>query len=205
MPILSPRPRKRNPFSPTFHTVCLINAQQAGLALSLADVSSQAVRERFPIQPPRFPILRPGHMSNLDLFNLLAAKIFALLYERFPVLETISPDDLANQVNRGTRSIEDARLVASHTLNWLSEAGYVQKTGDVTPFRYVLSPKGFESLNVSLKGNLLSFKSSPTIGEQLIISVRKTVSDATKEELKGLVKKVIGLGVALGIKTIIAS
>lgn len=135
-------------------------------------------------------------MSNVDLFNLFSAQIFALLYEQFPLPKQLSPENLAEEANYSEISNEHARQVAGHTLNWLSKTGYIEKIGEITPFRYILSPKGFEILNASPFSGRES--KAATLGEQLVTSTKEAVSSAGKEELKSLVKSVIGWGVGSG-------
>jgi len=137
-------------------------------------------------------------MSNIDLFHLFAAKTFAILYEKFPVFEAIAPEALVDQ---GNEIHQEKREVASATLKWLFEAGYVIRIGESSPFRYTLSSKGFEILDADPFGK--SDKQKKSLGEQFITLLKDSATNAVKEEIKLAVKKVIGKGIALGIAAIV--
>jgi hypothetical protein len=86
-------------------------------------------------------------MKNVELFQLLAAKAFATLYESFPVYEQITPENLAKAVNPDDAT-GHTTSVAGYSLTWLCDAGYLMQAVTGPKFRYVLTPKGFEILNV---------------------------------------------------------
>jgi hypothetical protein len=144
-------------------------------------------------------------MRNVELFNLFAARSFALLYEHFPLPKQILPEELAVDADYEGTSRDAAREVAGRTLMWLADTGYITRVGDpsVSQYRFILSPKGFEILDASPfsrieKKEVSSDKNQVTLGERLIASTKEAVSSASKEEMKDLTKKVIGWGAAAG-------
>ncbi len=139
-------------------------------------------------------------MSNVEMFQLLAAKAFAILYESFPVYEEITPEDLAKAVYPD--DVERARIVAGHSLTWLCEAGYLMRAVTGAKFRFVLTPKGFEILNASPfpkpeanKATAMPETRKQNLGERFVAAV----ADAGTEELKSLTKQVLEWGVSLAI------
>jgi hypothetical protein len=155
-------------------------------------------------------------MSNVDLFELFAARTFAICYEHFPLPKQISPEELSRGADHDGVTIEHARQVAGHTLIWLCETGYLKKLGESPPFRYVLSPKGFEILNASpfstpettktsAPGAEASAAEKRTLGEQLTASAKEILTSAGKEEAKSLIQQIIGWGVRAGLGATIAT
>ena len=113
--------------------------------------------------------------TNVEVFNLVAAAIFARLYENFPIPSTLVPASLAEEVLGEDRYSEPAKpdgvhpreyyeeqkpreattegkrysTIARYSITWLQECGFVnpiQSQSTVNGLGHVLSPKGFEAL-----------------------------------------------------------
>lgn len=129
--------------------------------------------------------------SNIEQFDEYAARIFALLYEAFPVPRDIDALELSGRpdVDENGMPQEEAEIAIS-TLHWLREAGYVwyeNETG-YGALNVVLSAKGLELLKVvpaSLEGKT-------SIGERL-----RTVATAGSAEVG---KKLIAIALTEGFR-----
>lgn len=103
-------------------------------------------------------------MHNIDRFNDVCARVFADLYESFPVgrnLSAIHYDPLEGQ-NR-----DDGTRFAWATIEWLENSGCITSggnSGGPTKDMAVLTPKGLEVLNVYLA----SLDSSRSLGDELV-------------------------------------
>jgi hypothetical protein len=133
-------------------------------------------------------------ISNIDLFNGVAGKIFAILYQSFPVkteidfdslmIDFIDPDDYD-----GVWELSD---FAKSTANWLDESGYIWLE---SPQHYggkhaaVLSPKGLEVLQATPK----TIDPKKSLGEKII----EFSKGKFNESLSEVVKVAISEGVKL--------
>jgi hypothetical protein len=138
-------------------------------------------------------------MSNIDLFHHFTAKTFAILYDDFPMLKSIAAEELVQGVDLGDVGVDHAREVAGHTLLWLFETGYVHRKGQNAPFRFTLSPKGFEVLDASpFPSQEFNQPAIPavreTMGERLVALTKDTLTSEGKEQLKSLVHAAFGWG-----------
>lgn len=132
-------------------------------------------------------------VSNIEKFDDYAGRIFAELYQRFPMPYTLSPGDFMEVTHHthenggGTFLSEDAKFFVA-TSNWLISAGYVSATKQLTTGtrEAVLTSKGLEILKAT--PHSVSQKSS--LGEALISSVAEGGKDVTK----GLVAQAFSLG-----------
>lgn len=132
---------------------------------------------------------------NLQLFNLYAAKYFALLYENFPAPLDIHIDDLKHEWNDETLAAliqaDNFGRIANHTAAWLRMSNYTTYHGyDETAFlnESVLTAKGLEILK-SVQPSLNTEKS---IGEFL--------ADAVKVGQADLVNKAMRVILAQGVQ-----
>jgi len=136
-------------------------------------------------------------MENIEIFNVYAGRIFARLYEAFPIARLISNADTVNPPGRAaevrtegeewTRRLE----IAAGTVQWLADTGYliVRNASDID--RYVLSPKALEALNASVA--VLSAKKQPkTLGEQLTEATKQVGTEAKNKAIGEIVGQVIG-------------
>ena len=132
-------------------------------------------------------------VSNIEMFDEITGKIFATLYQRFPMpvyLKTESFVDAAMQFSEkhgmDLPTPEAEFFIA--TAKWLIDAGYM--TGKTYPCLYVenavLTAKGLEVL----KAIPDSVSSKASIGEQLA----NTAKEEGREALRGLVGQALGIG-----------
>lgn len=105
-------------------------------------------------------------MSNIELFDEYAAKIFAVVYETFPEKTPVDCLRISESmdVDEYGRASREANICRA-TLEWLCESGYLRCGEESGYFRMAtLTPKGLECLKVvpsSLDGNT-------PIGERLV-------------------------------------
>jgi len=108
-------------------------------------------------------------MTNIELFNGITGKLFAQLYEKFPVEQEIKlsaflgdfidPDDFD-----GAWDFSD---ITEATIKWLDRAGYIWlKAPEYYGGEYsaTLTPKGLEIM----KATPDSIESTSSIGEKII-------------------------------------
>ncbi|PIA66331.1 hypothetical protein CDR19_25370 [Ectopseudomonas toyotomiensis] len=138
--------------------------------------------------------------TNIQKFDHLAGKIFADLYESFPVPRGIMLTDYISTVFEVSPPSEDANMgveaIAAldfyqHTMDWLEKAGFIEVLSRnlMGEIEVVLTVRGLESLKLvpdSLTGT--------SLGEQLTEAAKAGVLDQIRE----LTGKVIGAGVSMG-------
>lgn len=134
--------------------------------------------------------------NNIERFDELTGRIFAVLYQSFPVPQDfIFPEylsDLYPDFDPESDSFDEMLEFFSATINWLSEAGYVSfqsMTMDGSVFRAGLTAKGLEVLKAT-PANLQGKKS---IGEGLT----EAVKGGFLEQVRSLTAQGLGYGVAL--------
>jgi hypothetical protein len=134
--------------------------------------------------------------SNIELFDEFAGKIFARLYENFPIpIDLNSKDFLPPTIREGGDVDSDGRLHHIRffyaTTQWLASAGYTNSPDKKNSYSndVVLTAKGLEVL----KGSPSSLNAGPSIGEQLV----EAAKEEGKDTLKNLVKEALSLGIKL--------
>lgn len=135
-------------------------------------------------------------VSNIEMFDDITGKIFAALYQSFPVPSYLMADSFVDEAMQFSEKHEmdmptqEAEFFIA-TAEWLIQAGYL--TG--TPYPYlrvdnaVLTAKGLEVL----KAIPDSVSSKISIGEQLA----STAKDEGREAFRGLVGQALGIGARL--------
>ncbi|MDR5013460.1 hypothetical protein RF663_04250 [Aeromonas veronii] len=137
-------------------------------------------------------------LSNIEQFDEVAGKTFAMLYESFPI-----PINLPLRKYTGVEGVyanqeegeltHQARLVMS-TLEWLQESGYVmaEVRPDIGLDHCVLTAKGLETLKV--------------IPDSLTTPLGERIKDAVKqggvEIISTLVSQVFSVGATIGINAL---
>ncbi|UQY32656.1 hypothetical protein K8U54_12970 [Pseudomonas fulva] len=136
--------------------------------------------------------------TNIEKFDNLTGKIFADLYQSFPVVRQMAPVDyfqtfseLSGDDLKPNRAYKEALEFFVHTVDWLKGAGYldVKMTLVDGTVRAVLTAKGLETLKQvpnSLGGE--------TIGDQLAQAAKNGLLDKVRE----LVGTALGKGIKLG-------
>jgi hypothetical protein len=127
--------------------------------------------------------------ANIGEFNTITGLVFAQLYDNFPVpVEHLERGKIASVmgVSSGETSVLPSgrpfNEVLGHSLNWLSQEGYVRSAG-ITPYeRVTLTQKGLTALNAVPQGL------SATIGS----SLSTTVSMGNMAGIGDLVGGIIG-------------
>ncbi|CAD5352312.1 MULTISPECIES: hypothetical protein [Citrobacter] len=134
--------------------------------------------------------------TNIDKFNEVTGKIFAILYCSFPVPVDIHLRDFidgevyeANDETLTGYDISESALFVDSTINWLAEADFIQigDKGLESHYSVVLTPKGLECLK-------LTPESLSVPGESLISNALKSGS---KEALKILANQVLSAGIKI--------
>ncbi|MCO7516432.1 hypothetical protein NJF44_15625 [Pseudomonas guariconensis] len=132
-------------------------------------------------------------VSNIEMFDEITGKIFAKLYQRFPLPTHLRAEEFAGEAMGYDEKFgmdlptKDAEFFFA-TGKWLIEAGYLT----ATPYPYtafgdaVLTAKGLEVL----KAVPDSVSSKESIGEQLASMAKEQGREATK----GLVTEALALG-----------
>ncbi|WP_370599570.1 hypothetical protein [Pseudomonas nitroreducens] len=148
---------------------------------------------------------------NIDEFNEITGKVFALLYEAFPLPIGLRPtaigieehepgeyDPVSGKVS-GRTPVTEEEIVFGHSVQWLEEAGYltsIRGQSQGYPRLYFaesrLTAKGLEVLN-AMPDNLTKRES---IGQQLA----EASKSGGKELLRTITTEALGIGVQLGAK-----
>jgi len=138
-------------------------------------------------------------MENIEIFNVYAGRIFALLYASFPIArairhaDTVNPPERVAEVGTDTEGGKRKMEIASQTVMWLADTGYLIVRGS-DPIRYVLSPKALEALNAVIP--VLSPKEqAKTLGDQLTEATKQAGTEAKNKVIGELVGQVIGAAV----------
>lgn len=132
-------------------------------------------------------------VSNIEMFDDITGRIFAALYQSFPIPQYLMADafvDVAMQFNEqlGMELPTPEAEFFIATAQWLIDAGYLSGTA-YPPMRIedaVLTAKGLEVL----KAVPDSVSSKASIGEQLA----NTAKEEGREAFRGLVGQALGIG-----------
>ncbi len=134
-----------------------------------------------------------SRLKNIELFDLYVGKIFAKLYESFPLKTEVNPCVMINmEVNPHTMDIPKECEIFRDTMYWLEESGYIKYTSNQTVHYFngaVLTAKGLELL----KSVPPSVKSTAGIGENLT----HWAKEGSDELLKGSVNTLLSMGVKM--------
>jgi hypothetical protein len=145
--------------------------------------------------------------SNIDQFNEITGRVFAHLYQAFPIPTDLRPAVIEIQeASRGDydpilgttsgqepKSQEEQLFV--HSVEWLRQTGYLTAERYAMSDHFtkaVLTAKGLEVLN-AVPGSL---KQRLSIGEQLADASRS----GGKELLRSITTEALGIGVRLVMK-----
>lgn len=135
-------------------------------------------------------------VSNIEKFDDIASRIFAELYQSFPIPRNLRTDDYLDNETRWDETYKQDVFVDSGeffeaTVNWLMAAGYF--TGSFNHYSRVedavLTSKGLEVL----RATPASLKGGPSIGEQLAGAAKA----GGAETMRGLLSEALGIGARL--------
>lgn len=140
--------------------------------------------------------------TNIDEFNLMTGKVFACLYEAFPIPVYLSPAELGIPVGKedeydpetglsmGAEPPTYGELIFGHTVQWLIETGYMTcgplPPGSMPNLRTHfpnsrLTAKGLETLNAtpdSLKAESLGSQIASASKSGSLELLRMAVAEA---------------------------
>ncbi|MFQ1753526.1 hypothetical protein ACK4A1_01535 [Aeromonas veronii] len=139
-------------------------------------------------------------MSNIEKFDDIAAKTFAILYERFPLPCYIAVEHftegrpiLEDIAHGGQMPTDEVKLIDA-TFVWLVDAGYIN--GKMNRFiglsQAVLTAKGLETLKATPDSLTTS------IGERL----KEAVKQDGREITRSLVSQALSIGLNIGINAL---
>ncbi len=134
-----------------------------------------------------------NNLTNIDLFNGVAGRLFALLYEKFPFYADVDMNSLSSALvdkddYDGAWNILE---LAEAAVKWLAAAGYIwleEPQAFGAPYTAVLSPKGFEVL----KAIPDVINESKTLGEKII--------EVSKDKLSSGFTKLVEVAISEGFK-----
>jgi hypothetical protein len=133
------------------------------------------------------------NVTNVDLFNGVAGRLFALLYEKFPFYVDIDMNSLSSELvdkddYGGSWNILE---LTEATIKWLAAAGYIwleEPQAFGAPYTAVLSPKGFEVLKAIPE----VIDGSNTLGEKIV--------EVSKDKLSSGFTKLVEVAISEGFK-----
>lgn len=136
-------------------------------------------------------------MSNISSFDEYAGRVFALLYESFPIPVDLTIGDILGQQDLYMHHGIPPEMmteceIASHTVQWLASAGYLSmQAGNGNDFfSLVLTEKGLEVMK-AIPGAIDS--QSQPLGKQISTALKT----GTKETLKLLTNQALAIGVKI--------
>lgn len=147
--------------------------------------------------------------SNIERFDEITGKVFAHLYQSFPIPTSMGAEFVGVKISSVTciphtgvpyggiydLSAEERKTFDFfiHSVNWLAKAGYidVSSSGSTTFYDVTLTAKGLEVL----KATPSSLDNTPSIGQQLITAAKGGFVD----QLQSLTASALKRGVALAV------
>lgn len=139
-------------------------------------------------------------MSNISNFDEYAGRVFALLYESFPIPVDLTIGDILGEQDIYMHHGIPAEMmteceIASYTVQWLSSAGYLSmQAGNGNDFfSLVLTEKGLEVMK-AIPG-VIDSQSQP-LGKQISTALKS----GTKETLKILTNQALAIGVKIAVQ-----
>ncbi len=149
--------------------------------------------------------------SNIERFDEITGKIFAHLYQSFPVPVFLGTQLVGITISStvtmpysgapygGIHDLDEAERETVnffvHSAKWLAKAGYIDILiiGQTDFIDVTLTAKGLEVLKATPK----SLENSETLGQQLVTAAKGGFAD----QLRDLTSSVLKRGVALAVTT----
>ena len=132
-------------------------------------------------------------LSNVEVFNITTLKLFAKLYDEFPVPVNIDAKEIGAAASEATESINDTMKMiyyAEHTISWLAEEGFLRfekAGGPHTTFTNVrLTLKG-----LTILGYTPSSIQAPEKAQSIIGRVKSVLASGAEKAATEAVKSVL--------------
>lgn len=138
---------------------------------------------------------------NIERFNIITAKTFAMLYQSFPVPRDLlmGPDfdiphimEISHDFENNYVSEREDILFVQSTIYWLHDAGYIEAKNYTYPFGFrevLLTAKGLETL----KAIPPSLSTDKNAGELVLDAVKSGASDSMSDAVKFILSKGVEL------------
>lgn len=146
-------------------------------------------------------------MDNIDEFNLITGRVFALLYDRYPVPIEIDPSALAMDIGvvppemmQGEPDPAQGLLssgrrfdqVLDGTLRWLDDEGFIRRAPVSVTSGVVLTKRAFATMNATPKVlDPNQNKNAGTIGDRPSSAASEIGTEAGRSAIGRLVGMVI--------------
>jgi len=138
-------------------------------------------------------------MSNISSFDEYAGRVFALLYDSFPIPIDLTIGDVLDQQDLYMQHGLPAEFnteceIGACTVQWLADAGYLNmhSSNGNDFFKLVLTEKGLEVMK-AIPG-IINSESQP-LGKQISTALKT----GTKETLKLLTNQALAIGVKIAV------
>jgi hypothetical protein len=134
--------------------------------------------------------------ANISEFNTITGLVFSQLYGQFPVSVDLDQGAIASAmgaVSPSTQVLQSGRQfteVFAHSLNWLSNEGYVRSAGPLAYEKVTLTTKGLAVLNAVPQG--LSVTVGTTLATNASVGNWSGVGDLIGGVIGGFAKSVSG-------------
>lgn len=133
--------------------------------------------------------------ANVSEFNTITGLVFSQLYGQFPVSVDLDQGAIASamSVPSSTHALQSGRpftQVFAHTLNWLSNEGYVRSAGPLVHENVTLTTKGLATLNAVPQG--LSASVGSTLATNASAGNWSSVGDLVGGIIGGVTKTLAG-------------
>jgi hypothetical protein len=142
----------------------------------------------------------PKLRSNIREFSEIPGVIFSQLYESFPILRDIHPDEVARTLGLSPDGkMPSGRMfsdVLARTISWLDSEGFIHGAGLLPRQRVVLTAKALSAMS-AVPPNL-----SRPLGSELADAASHASSETGKNKIVELVGNFVGSVLGSATKTI---
>jgi hypothetical protein len=130
-------------------------------------------------------------MSNIELFDKVAAHYFALLYSRFPIRDNIDGNEIVEKISKTLSASDRAQwgdelpLFVSESADWLVGHEFIQHDGKngLELYYCSLTLKGLDAM----RSVPSSIKGSESVGDMIKAGVRDGVKGKISEAMGSLI------------------
>jgi hypothetical protein len=131
--------------------------------------------------------------SNITEFTTITGLVFNQLYEQFPVAVDIDRAAIESAISSSSHILQSGRsfdVVFAHSLNWLSNEGFVRSFGALAFEKVTLTTKGLAALNAIPQG--LSTTIGSTLATNASAGNLSGVGDLIGGMIGGFTKSITG-------------